>query len=91
MYRRGQNRIFFQSNTLTGETVEVEFVNPKLEQSSRFEMTYLSDGLYYIDIWFRWVGSHVMRVYSNDVKVGHGMLQVGGSGILVYPNQERIV
>ncbi len=91
MYTRGHNRIFFQSNVLTGEPVEAEFINPKLEQSNRFEMTYLSNGLYYVDVWFRWVGSHVMRVYKDNVKVGHGMLPVTGSGILVYPNQERIV
>ena len=83
MYGIGQNRIFFQSNFLKGEAVEIEIVNPRLEKSKKLKMTYLDEGLYYIDLEFNYRGSYTMRVFQNGKRVGHSILPVGNIGGII--------
>ncbi len=83
MYSIGKQRIFYQSNVLDGEPVEIEIINPVLEKSERVEMSYLDGGLYYIDVEFRYFGSHTMRVFSNGKKVGHNILSVGNTNGII--------
>jgi hypothetical protein len=75
--------LFFQSNTLTGQSIEIEIVDPELNRSSRMAMTYVDDGLYYCDVVFTQRGSHSMRILKGIEKVGHGILPVGDSGGIV--------
>lgn len=83
MYSIGQNRLFFQSNTLTGEPVEIEIINPRLEKSKRFRMIYVDEGLYYFDADFKYHGSHAMKVFQNGNKVGHSILTVGNANGII--------
>ena len=83
MYGIGQNRIFFQSNFLEGQTVEIEIVNPRLEKSQRLKMTYLDEVLYYVDLEFKYRGSYTMRVFQDGKRVGHSILPVGNIGGII--------
>ena len=91
MYTKGHNKVFFQSN-LDGESVKIEFINPKAEKSKRFQMTYIDDGLYYVDIWLKYYGAYCIRAYNtSNERVGHGIISVGIGGNIVYPDLDRVV
>jgi len=83
VYTTGPNRLFFQSNILVGQQVEIEIISPDLSKSERANMIYLYDGLYYFDTDFRYTGSYAMRVFKDDNKVGHSILSVGNRGGIV--------
>ena len=86
MYERGQNRLFYQSNLEFPQNVTATVINPKLETSGPFKMIYISDGLYYLDVFFSELGSHVFYVYEEDVKKCRYILRVDSGKYLVYPH-----
>jgi hypothetical protein len=91
MYVRGKNRIFYQMNDNTGDTIEIDFISPDLKTTTRLPMTYTSEGLYYIDIWFKSFGSYVVRTFKNNIKLSHNIIQVDSVGHSIYPEAGRLI
>ena len=90
MYTRGDNRLFLQTHDSSDEHLEIEFINPKLDKSKRFNMIYIEDVLYYIDIIFRYLGPYSARVYKNNNKIYHSVIKVG-PGMIIYPDVARLI
>lgn len=58
---------------------------PNLEIKGPFIMDFFADGLYYIDVVFTKLGSHVFYVYENNVKKHEEILVVSGGQYVIYP------
>jgi len=92
MYVRGKNRIFYQTNDIDGDSIEIDILNPHLERTEKLPMIYVGENLYYIDIWFKYIGSYVIRTFKNGIKLGHGIINVGAdSSPIIYPESDRLI
>ena len=85
MYNRGNNRLFYQSNTSSEQKVTAEVIKPDLTMVGPFEMMFVEDGLYYLDIFFTDFGSHVFYVYEEGVKKFRDILRVNNGQFVIYP------
>lgn len=85
--------MFYQSNVETLQTVTTEIITPCLTKLGPWPLTFVEKGLYYIDVWFATIGSHVFYVYENNILKHKDILVVGTSGSphIIYPNEERII
>lgn len=91
MYSIGKQRLFYISKTPEPKIVETEIINPSLNKSDMFVMTYLEGDIYYIDIVFRSHGSYIFTVYENgDMKL-RDILVVSRGQHLFYPSQEDVI
>ena len=91
MYQQGHNRLFFQSQKDVQQDVNIKIVNPSLKKFGPWPMCFLENGLYYIDIWFRYRGSYVFYVFENGEKAHQDILLVSVPSHIVYPNMDRLV
>ena len=92
MYQKGKNRIFYQASNLNGDSVECDFLNPKLERSEKISMTYLDENLYYVDVNFKYSGTYVLRAFKDGIKLNHNIIQVGGQhSLIIYPDNDTFV
>ena len=91
MYLRGKNRIFYKSNTVGNKIVEIDILNSKLERTNKLPMTFFNDNTYYIDIWFRNIGSYLFRVFENGIKKHEDILVVSAGNHIIYPDVERLI
>ena len=91
MYSRGHNKIFYKSKIKEEQFVEIDILNPKLERSDRWKMSFLEDGTYYIDVRFKYIGSYYFRVYENGEEKHHDILTVSSNNSVIIPYQENIV
>jgi len=91
-YQGKTNRIFYQTTNYDNVSIECDFLNPYLERSEKLLMTYISDNLYYIDIFFKYTGSYVLRTFKDNTKLNHNIIQVGsGTGLSIYPNENTMI
>lgn len=92
MYQKGKNRIFYETLNLNGESVECDFLNPKLERSEKMSMIYHDENTYYVDVFLKYSGSYVLRAFKDGLKMGHNIIQVGGgSDLIIYPDDDVLV
>lgn len=92
MYVKGKNRVFYQATNLDGHEVYCDFLNPKLERSEKFKMIYIGESLYYVDVWFKYTGSYVIRTFKDEVKLNHNIIQVGqGDKFIIYPDETKLI
>jgi len=92
VYSRGRTRLFYQSNIDIAQTVTAKIINPELETKGPLSMTFVSDGLYYMDVWFTKIGSYVFYVYENGVRKHKDILVVGDSlRYIIYPDEEYLI
>jgi hypothetical protein len=91
VYARGKNRLFYQSKILEEKDVFLEITTPSLDVLSNVGMTYFEDGLYYADIWFLDLGSHVFKVYEDGEIKHKEILHVSSGKYIIYPESGRII
>ena len=91
MYKRGKNRLFYQSKEETKQTIVVEIITPSLNTIGPLNMEFFNKGLYYIDVWFSDLGSHVFYVYENNVQKYRDILVVSSGKYVIYPDGEKII
>jgi len=91
VYRRGKARLFYHSKNNTINDIKIKIITPLLEERGPWPMINYGDGLYYIDIWFTLLGSHVFFVYENGEQVHKNILVVDGGQHIIYPDTERMV
>lgn len=85
MYRLGKHRLFYCSVSGSQANVAAEIITPCLETSGLIEMTYFDNNLYYFDVVFTVIGSHVFTVYENGIKKHREILVVSNSSLILYP------
>ncbi len=91
MYAQGHNRLFFQSQEEEQQDISITILNPSLKTYGKWPMTFVEDGLYYIDIWFRHLGSYVFSVFEDGKRVHRDILVVSQNEHIVYPEMNRLV
>ena len=85
MYKLGKHRLFYCSNSNSQVNVNAEVIKPSLETSDLIDMIYFGDKLYYMDVCFDEIGSHVFNVYENGIKKHREILLVSGGDLILYP------
>ena len=85
MYRLGTNRLFYASTPGSQSVVTVDIITPSLKKNGLYEMIYLYDSLYYLDVCFTELGSHVFTVFENGIKKHRDILLVSNSDLILYP------
>jgi hypothetical protein len=85
MYTIGKQRLFYVSQTSGNKLVEAEIISPTLTEYGPFEMTWLTDDTFYIDIIFRTSGSYVFKVFENSTQVHRDILRITRGRYVVYP------
>jgi len=92
VYVRGKHRLFYQSNVETQQVVTAKIITPELETKGPLTMAFLSEGLYYMDVWFTKMGSHVFYVYENGIKKKQEILVVEQAPrYIIYPDKEYLI
>jgi len=88
MYRLGFHRIFYQSPHVNQQELTAIVLTPLLETKGPFALTYISDGLYYLDVTFRRLGSHVFSIYSGaDCEAKKILVVEPGELSIIYPRE----
>lgn len=77
--------MFYCAASDSETTITAEIIKPSLKTSDLIEMTYFGDKLYYLDVVFSEVGSHVFNVYENGVKKHREILLVSNGSLILYP------
>ena len=91
-YLRGRNRLWYKSKTSDSEkSVEIDFLNPKLERTNKLPMIFLEDNTYYIDIWFKNIGSYLIRVFEDGDKKHENILVVSTGNHIIYPDMNKLI
>lgn len=90
-YRVGKNRIFYESNDSQGKDIKIEILNPLLQKSDKLQMNYFENNIFYIDVWFRNIGSHIIRVFENGVEKHKDILSVSEPGLIIYPKEGQVI
>lgn len=85
MYKIGKHRLFYCSNANFQVNITAEIIKPNLETGDLIEMTYFDDKLYYMDVYFTDIGSHVFNVYENGVRKHREILLISGGNLILYP------
>jgi len=85
MYELGNHRLFYQAKEKISVTVIIR--TPDLGVTGPFDMIFVDDKLYYFDIVFRQLGSHVFDIYENGVKRHRDILVVSGGNLVIYPKE----
>lgn len=84
--------MFYEAINLNGVSVECDFLNPKLERSEKIPMIYFEENTYYVDVFFKYSGSYVLRAFKDGVKLNHNIIQVSGdSDLIIYPDEGVMV
>ena len=91
MYLRGKNRLYYKSNSVGNKTVEIDILNPKLERTNKLPMIFFEDNTYYIDIWFKNIGSYLIRVFEDGDKKHEDILVVSTGNHIIYPDMEKLI
>jgi hypothetical protein len=86
VYSVGSNRIWYSSDSAEGKLVEADILTPQLERSDKREMTDFHE-LYYIDVLFTVRGSHVIRVFEDNVLRHRDILVVDRGNLIIYPEE----
>jgi len=91
-YVKGNHRLFYQSNELDPQTVVAKIITPLLKKIGPWEMTFIENGLYYLDVCFTATGSHVFYVYENGEQKHQDILVIdNGAGLYIYPNENTMI
>ena len=86
MYKLGTNRLFYTATSDSQLAVTFNITTPSLKNNGLHEMNYLQDGLYYLDIVFTELGSHVFTVYEDGIRKYRDILLVSNGDLVIYPN-----
>jgi hypothetical protein len=86
-FSRGRNRLFYQSTLEIPQNVTAKIINPLLEDNGPYKMTYVKNGLYYLDISFKHFGPYMFYVYEEDVKKYGDILRVIEGKFVIYPDE----
>lgn len=54
-------------------------------------MTFFEDNTYYIDIWFKNLGSYLIRVFEDGDKKHEDILVVSTGSHVIYPDLEKLI
>jgi len=90
VYNRGYNRIFFTTQEISGIPSHIEFTNPKLEKLV-LPMEYNGDGLYYVDVGFKYFGAYIAKVYQNSNVIATNILRVTNGQFVIYPKEGKFI
>lgn len=85
VYRLGTNRLFYVATSDSELTVTVDITMPSLKTSGLLTMTSVNNGLYYLDMCFTELGSHVFTVFEDGVKKYRDILLVSNGDLILYP------
>jgi len=77
--------LFYASTPGSQSVVTVDIITPSLKKNGLYEMIYLYDSLYYLDVCFTELGSHVFTVFENGIKKHRDILLVSNSDLILYP------
>lgn len=92
-YKIGKNRIFYQSNNDEEKSIEINFLNPNLEQTENFLMNKHSSKTYYYDICFRYEGPYLVTIFEDGIRKLQDIFRIEkqGSSMIVYPEETNII
>lgn len=91
MYAQGKNRLLYSSNNDGPQDVTVKITNPKLESFGPWAMKFVEGSLYYIDIWFRNLGSYLFCVFEDGTQVYQNILVVSRNAHIYFPDVDKLV
>lgn len=85
MYQLGLNKIIYQSDTLqAGKVVYMILWNPRGEKSDKFSFKDIGEGIYQLEIVFKYPGSYLGRIYEDEQYQGSRIFTVNNyRGIIV--------